>query len=442
MWQTRLTALLVLLVGIGIGYFVYHSEIDPSSRFHFRLGLDLVGGSHLVYKADTSSLGSADIPGSMDALREVIERRVNLFGVSEPLVQVEEGSAIAGSAGEHRLIVELPGVTDIQEAIKQIGQTPVLEFKLIDPASVTSASSTPVFITTGLTGRYLTKAQIQFQSGKTAGALTNEPMVLLTFNSEGGDLFAKITRENTGKQLAIFLDGQLISSPVIREEIAGGQATISGGNMTAEQARDLAKNLNFGALPVPIELVSTQTIGATLGNESLQKGLHSGIVGMLAVILFMILWYRLPGIMATFALSIYVAIMLSIFKLMPVTLTAAGIAGFILSIGMAVDANIIIFERLKEELRHGKDLPDAIQDGFARAWLAIRDGHVTSIISAIILFWFGTSLIQGFALTFGIGVIVSLFSAITLTRVFLRGVGNIKNHDTARILFGSGIKLK
>jgi protein-export membrane protein SecD len=249
-------------------------------------------------------------------------------------------------------------------------------------------------------------------------------------------------RENKGKQLAIFLDGQLISSPVIREEIAGGQATISGGNMTADEARDLAKNLNFGALPVPIDLVSTQTIGATLGNESLQKGLHSGIVGMLAVVLFMILWYRLPGIMATVALSIYVAIMLSIFKMLPVTLTAAGIAGFILSIGMAVDANIIIFERLKEELRHGKDLPDAINDGFARAWLAIRDGHVTSIISAIILFWFGTSLIQGFALTFGIGVIVSLFSAITLMCVFLRGLGNIHNHNVARILFGSGIKLK
>lgn len=438
MWQTRITALAVLLVGIGIGYFVYSSEVTPGSRFPFKLGLDLVGGSHLVYRADVSTLTQADIPGAMDALREVIERRVNLFGVSEPLVQVEEGSALAGSAGEHRLIVELPGVTDIEQAIKQIGETPLLEFKLVGPDSL--IASTTSYTDTGLTGRYLSKASLQFSTGN-GGTLANQPTVLLTFNSEGGALFEKITRENVGKQLAIFLDGKVLSSPVIQEAIGGGQATISG-NFTAEEGRDLVKSLNFGALPVPIELVGTETIGATLGQESLDKGLHAGIVGMLAVVLFMLLWYRIPGLMATLALTIYVAIMLAIFKLLPVTLTAAGIAGFILSIGMAVDANVIIFERLKEELRGGKDLPDAINDGFARAWLAIRDGHVTSIISAVILFWFGTSLIQGFALTFGIGVIASLFSAITLTRVFLRGIGNVKNRETAKLLFGSGIKLR
>lgn len=441
MWKSRALAGIILLLGMGVGYFVYSSETNVS-RFPFKLGLDLVGGSHLVYHADTDAVAPGDIPDAMEALREVIERRVNLFGVSEPLVQVEEGSAIAGGAGEHRLIVELPGVTDIEDAIKQIGQTPILEFKLIGLSTSTNASSTPTFIDTGLTGRYLTKAQLQFTNSSNTGSFANEPMVLLTFNSEGGALFAKITKENKGRQLAIFLDGAIISSPVIQEEIAGGQATISGGSMTADEARDLAKNLNFGALPLPIELIGTETIGATLGADSLNKGLRAGIAGLIAVALFMIVWYRLPGVMATLALTMYVAIMLAIFKLLPVTLTAAGIAGFILSIGMAVDANVIIFERLKEELRGGKSLADAITDGFARAWLAIRDGHVTSIISAVILYWFGTSLIKGFALTYGLGVMLSLFSAIALTRVFLKAIGSMENTELVKMLFGSGIKLK
>jgi protein-export membrane protein SecD len=377
----------------------------------------------------------------MSALRDVIERRVNLFGVSEPIVQTQKSSILSG-AQEERLIVELPGVTDTQQAIDLIGKTPVLEFKLVkrgfegDIVLNDGGLNNDAFEATGLTGRYLKRAKLEFNTSHSG--LPNEPIVVLEFNDEGSALFAKITREHVGEALAIFLDGSVISSPVIREEIPNGTATISGG-FTPEEARDLVKNLNFGALPVPIELLSTQTIGASLGSEALVKGITAGASGMILVITFLIFWYRLPGVIAGVSLTLYILLMFAIFKLIPVTLTSAGIAGFILSIGMAVDANVLIFERMKEELKAGKKTREAAKEGFARAWLSIRDGNISSIISAIILFWFGTSLIEGFALTFGLGVVVSMLTAIIVSRTFIYALGNYQYRRFVRFLFGSGI---
>ena len=251
-------------------------------------------------------------------------------------------------------------------------------------------------------------------------------------------MFSRITKENVGSQLAIFLDGQSISAPVIQEEIMGGTATISG-NFTPESARELVKNLNFGALPVPIELISTETIGATLGEEAVTRGLLAGIIGFAVVALFMVLWYRLPGLIATVSLTLYVLLMLALFKLIPVVLTAAGIAGLVLSIGMAVDANVLVFERMKEELRSDKKLSQAVHDGFARAWLSIRDSNIASILSALVLFWFGTSLIKGFALVFGLGVLVSMLTALSITRTFLYALGKLSYTRLTKFLFGSGL---
>jgi protein-export membrane protein SecD len=429
-------AIVVVLIGIVIGYFVYATTLDQESKYPFKFGLDLAGGSQLTYVADVSSIDSAEVPELMGVLREVIERRVNAFGVSEPNVQVERGSAVAEGAAQQRLIVELPGVTDIDEAIKQIGQTPLLEFKLVDQEALAAQQSAQdaagtgtvvsnvrvngevvePYIDTGLTGRYLERAELVFNQGQ--GGLSNEPIVSIRFNDEGGDLFENITRENTGELLAIFLDGELVSSPRINEPIAGGQAIISG-NFTLEEARELVRNLNFGALPVPITLDTTQTIGSTLGDEALNAGVRAGVIGFVLLSLFMIAWYRLPGVIAVLALIMYVIMMLALFKVIPVVLTAAGIAGLILSIGLAVDANVLIAERIKEEIRDGKSTEEAIRAGFDRAWLAIRDSNIAHIIAGVILFWFGTALIKGFALVFSIGVIVSMVSAISISRTLL-----------------------
>jgi protein-export membrane protein SecD len=384
-----------------------------------KLGLDLAGGTELTYRADTSAV-VGDKEDALASLREVIERRVNLFGVAEPLVQIERSSAIAGTP-EDRLLVELPGVTDVAAAVDSIGATPVLEFALRNPARPTAAATTTgtstAYLPTGLTGRYLESAELQFGTGS-AGSVGAAPVIVLHFNDEGGALFERITTENVGETLAIFLDGVPISEPTIQEPITGGDATITG-QFTPEEARDLVRDLNFGALPVPIELVSSSAVGPTLGADAYQAGLTASVIGFALVALFMIAWYRLPGLLATLALVIYVIITLALIKAIPVTLTASGIAALILSIGMAVDANVLIFERMKEELRAGKRPHDAVSIGFARAWPAIRDGHFTMIISSIILFWLGTSLVQGFALVFGLGVITSLFTAVSVTRVFL-----------------------
>lgn len=437
MAKTRISAVFLLIALFAIGYFVYASQIKDSAfgRFPFRLGLDLAGGTELVYKADVTKMSSGDIRPAMDTLRDVIERRVNIFGVSEPIIQVEESSALSGEK-EHRLIVELPGVTDIDKAIELIGKTPLLEFKLlVDEASIpvgsTATEPVQMFTPTDLTGRLLERAQLDFDPS------TRQAIVNLTFNSEGKELFAKITSENVGRVLAIFLDGEMISAPVIREEIRDGKAQISG-QFTAEEASLLVRNLNYGALPVPISLVGTQTIGPSLGEAALNAGVRAGIWGFVLVAVFLILWYRLPGFVATVSLVMYTVISLAVFKLVPVTLTAAGVAGFILSIGMAVDANILIFERMREELVKGKKLSEAMKEGFARAWLSIRDSNVSSLITAIVLFWLGTSAVKGFALTLGLGVLISMFTAITVSRTLLYAIAWNKEGALSRFLFSSG----
>lgn len=462
MWKIRFLAIILLLAGTWVGYFTYSSE-QGQSRFPFKLGLDLSGGTHLVYDADPSGIPQDEVSDSMDALRDVIERRVNLFGVSEPVVQIEKTGLVSNNneSNKYRLIVELPGVTDVDEAISIIGQTPTLEFKKERPEgeiadalaayeqlqkdikaglepSVEQPSPDDIYEPTGLTGRFLESARLEFDP------TTREPYVSLKFNKEGAELFAKITKENIGKTLAIYLDGAPVTEPVVRSEIIGGSAVISGGfsgKDGAEEAKILVGRLNSGALPIgKLELLSTQTIGASLGKEAIGAGVRAGTWGLALVAIFLIVWYRLPGVLAVVALGIYVATLLALFKLIPVTLTAAGVAGFILSIGMAVDANVLIFERMKEELRSGRDIQDAIREGFSRAWLSIRDGNTSSIITATILFWFGSSLIEGFALTFGLGIIVSMFSAIVVTRTFLLAIARGNNEGVMKLLFGTGIK--
>lgn len=443
--KARIGAVLILIFGILIGFFVYSTEKTPDSRFAFKLGLDLAGGTLLTYRADVSDIASADVDDAMSSLREVIERRVNVFGVSEPLVQTERASIAGGS--EERLIVELPGITDVDAAVKALGETPVLEFKLQDPVAigatttqlsgVTGALSAPTYTATGLTGRYLKNATLQFGASDPS-SLIQEAIVSLEFDEEGTKLFADITTQHVGEVLAIFLDGQVISDPVIQTTISDGKAIITGSG-DVKAARDLVRNLNFGALPVPIELVGAESIGASLGAEVVEAGIMAGIWGLIIIALFMILWYRLPGLVATLALALYALIMLALFKLIPVTLTASGIAGFILTVGMAVDANILIFERMKEELRAGKSVRDSIDEGFSRAWFSIRDGNLTSILTAIILFYTTTSLIRGFALTLILGVVVSMLSAMTITRVLLVAIAPSGMTPTIRFLFGSGL---
>lgn len=413
-------AVVFILAGIALGYFDVLHIFSPDSIFAkpFKLGRDLRSGVNLVYQADVSQIKSDEIGDAMSGLRDVIERRVNLFGVTEPLIQVEqEGILKTADKRNWRLTVDLPGVTDIAQATKMIGETPFLEFRTENPnASTTEEDVNKVFLATDLTGRYLKKATLEFNQ------TTYEPTVLLEFNDEGERIFASLTKENVGKRLAIFLDGAPISVPVVREEIPSGKAQITG-QFTAKEAKTLVQRLNSGALPLPINLVSQENIGPTLGEKVLMSGIRAGIYGLILVALFLILLYRLPGLVAVLALIIYTTIILALFKLIPVTLTAAGIAGFILSVGMAVDANILIFERTKEERRLGKALAAAITEGFERAWLSIRDSNVSSLITSVILFWFGTGTVKGFAFTLGLGVLVSMFSAITITRTFLLALG-------------------
>ena len=436
----RFISFLLILAGLGIAYFDAVNFLKPESFLYsrilsvpFKLGLDLQGGVHLTYKADLSAIKPVEAADAMEGLRDVIERRVNAFGVGEPLVQVEKSAG-----GDQRLIVELPGITNVNEAIKMIGETPFLEFKTENPnagklTEEEKKDSSKVFVSSDLTGRYLKKAILDFDQ------TTFEPVISLEFNDEGGKLFAKLTKENVGKSIAIFLDGAPISVPNVREEITGGKAQITG-QFTPQEAKLLVQRLNSGALPVPVSLISQQSVGPTLGEKFLAKGIMAGIYGMILVSLFLILWYRLPGLAAVLALGLYTIIILALFKLIPVTLTAAGIAGFILSVGMAVDANILIFERMKEELKKGKNLQSAVSEGFSRAWLSIRDSNISSLITAGILFWMGTSMIKGFALTLGVGILISMFSAITVSRTFLLAIGLNGESRVGKFLFGSGIR--
>ncbi|MBI3115180.1 MAG: protein translocase subunit SecD [Candidatus Kerfeldbacteria bacterium] len=494
------------------------------------LGLDLKGGTRLIYDADVSGLPGGEESSALDGVRDVIERRVNQFGVSEPIVQTSE------AGGQHRIIVELAGVQDVDAAIQQIGETPLLEFKELgtpaplipedlaaaeafnreqrakaeraladvrapnaDFAAIASERSEDTgsapsggdigfqrrenlvteyadvlfdqledgqlfdqlvespfgyhvikrtesrasgegesavtevrsrhilvrtrethpeeteqtYVETGLTGEHLDNAQVSFDQQ------TGQPDVVLKFNDEGKQLFGDITTRNLNQPVGIFLDGLPISEPIVQTEITTGEATISG-DFDLSEAKELAQRLNAGALPVPITLVNQTTVGPTLGRVSIERSFFAGLVGLAAVVLFMLLQYRFLGFIAVLSLFAYTALTFAIFKLWPVTLTLAGVAGFILSIGIAVDANILIFERIREELRSGRLLGDAVEEGFQRAWLSIRDSNVSSLITTFILAWFGTGIIKGFAITLAIGILVSMFSAVTIARTLLR----------------------
>ncbi len=402
--------------------FIHLPEI---SQRPFSLGLDLSGGTLLVYDADLKNIDPKDYSSAMGGLRDVLEQRVNYMGVREPRIEINK------SGDQWRLIVELAGIKDVREAIKMIGETPYLEFKEIrteeesnnilqlqeeeikkDEPDEAILSLDPYFKATNLTGKYLERAMVDFDPN------TSIPVVDLQFNAEGTKIFASLTKTNVGKPLAIYLDGQPISIPEVREEIPSGKAQISG-KFTLPEAKKLSERLNQGALPVPIKLVSQQSVGAILGQESIKHITQAAWWGFLAVIIFMIVFYRLPGFLAALSLIIYVIISLSIFKAVPVTLTLAGITGFILSVGTAVDANILIFEYSKEEIHKGKSMRLAMEDGFQRSWPAIRDSNIATIISAVILYYFSSSMIRGFALTLAIGVGVSLITALYITRLFL-----------------------
>jgi len=323
-------------------------------------------------------------------------------------------------------VVELAGVKDVGQAIQLIGETPFLQFKTERPVAESQAileaqkknqrlTEDPYFVDSALTGKYLTRAQVTFASG---AAAIGGAQVSLELNSDGAEIFKTLTEQNLNKRIAIYLDGSPISAPTVQSVIPDGKAVITG-NFTLQEAKDLATRLNAGALPVPISLISQETIGASLGQQSLFNSLRAGLYGLLLVALFMIFFYRLPGLMSVLALLVYTAIVLAAYKLIPVTLTLAGIAGFILSLGMAVDANVLIFARIREELHQGKSLVVAFREGFHRAWLPIRDSHVTTLLGALVLYLFTTSIVKGFALTLGVGVLVSLFTATVVTKSFL-----------------------
>ncbi len=534
--QVKFAAVIVLAVIAGlIAYPQAVSKIPPVfnffSKLKINLGLDLQGGIHLEYQADLSHVEAGKTDEAMQAVQDVIERRVNAFGVAEPLIYTTK------SGSDSRLIVELAGVKDINQAKELIKGTPILEFKEEGPidesqkipdevltqlnasakqkaedilkkasegedfAQLAKENSEDLstkdnggdlgfvkkdtfvpefdkvifgsnlkdeevhpnlvetqfgwhiikkieqkgsganlevramhillakkanqmsqkvnYVSTGLTGKNLKNASVDYNS---QGLGT--PYVSLEFDDEGAKLFAEITKRNIEKTVAIYLDGQPISTPRVNEEITGGKAQITG-DFSLQETKDLVKRLNEGALPVPITLISQQSVEASLGQISLQKSLKAGIIGLILVIIFMLIYYRFLGLIASLALIIYTVLMISIFKLSAfspwqITLTLPGIAGFVLSIGMAVDANILIFERTKEEIRRGRNILGAIEEGFKRAWTSIRDGNVSSIITSLILIEMGTGFVKGFAVTLIIGVLVSMFTAVVITRTLLK----------------------
>lgn len=526
---------LLVIISAGIAspampdFTVFGKNIGKTLRdLKIKQGLDLKGGVHLVYQADMSQIKAEDVQESLEGTRDVIQRRVNAYGIAEPQIITDT------TEGHNRIIVDLAGVTDVNSAINMIGETPILDFreektpedyamtpeekeKVIEQNKKTleQAKSTlqkalagedfallakqnsadtfsaknggdldffkkgamvpqfdevsfkdefrantvwpelvktdfgyhilkktdergegeskevrishilfrivneeqreetgMPFKITKLTGKDLERAQVVMDPN------TNEPQVSLQFNEEGKQLFKEITERNVGKRVAIFLDGSPITIPTVQTVITDGQAVITGSS-NIEEARDLSRKLNSGALPVAITLLSQEKIGAGLGQLSLIKSLTAGVVGFLLTSIFMIIFYRFPGAVAVIALGFYAVFMVAIFKILGITLTLAGIAGFILSVGMAVDGNILIFERLKEELSEGLSLESALKNAFIRAWPSIRDGNVSTLITCAILTSFGTELIRGFAITLGIGVALSMFTAVFVTKNIL-----------------------
>lgn len=377
-----------------------------------KLGLDLVGGSRIVLEAQTTDTIAKITPDMMSSLQFAIENRVNALGVAETLVQ---------QTGEKRLLVEIPNVSDPAKAKEFLGETAELEFK----KPLDGKYGATGWISSGLTGKDVKKALISTNPG-------GQWVVSLEFNDKGTKKFGELTSKMVGQSMAIFFNGELQSAPTIQEPILGGHAQISGGDsgFAYEEAKKMVDLLNAGALPVPAKIIEESLVGPTLGADSIAKSKTAGIIGIGLVMLFMLLYYRLPGFIADIALIIYSILVFAVFKVVPVTLTLAGIAGFILSIGMAVDANILIFERTKEELKAGRTLFTAINAGFDRAFTSIFDSNMTTIITCVILYFLGTSIIKGFALTLIIGVVISMFTAITVTKNFMHllfGAGQLKH---------------
>jgi len=388
--------------------------VQIKKEFKTKLGLDLKGGSHLVFKVDLKGVKTEDVKDALTSARDIIEKRVNFFGVSEPLVQNIK------SGNEQRITVDLPGLENVSQAVALIGQTAQLRFieeGPLDPKIATTASLLQrLNKDTGMNGKHIKKATVVFnqEDGK--------PQVSLVFTTEGAKLFEEVTGRNIGKPVGIFLDNYPISAPTVQQKIIDGSAVITG-SFTTEEAKKLAIAINSGALPLPIQLIEQRNIGPSLGAEDVQKSVIAGGIGLLMVCIFMIGYYGKLGVISTVALGLYGMLSFAMFRAIPVVLTLPGIAGFILSIGMAVDSNILIFERIKEEQKKGKDFKTAIRLGFGRALDAIKDANITTMLVAFILFnplnWeflpqFG--MVRGFALTLGIGVATSLFTGVVITK--------------------------
>ncbi len=449
--KTSIYVFFILFLAIIAGLFcypnVYNKKIDSINEKYnlsiwhfpetdFKLGLDLKGGIHLEYEADLSQIGDNEKGDVMEGLRDIIERRVNIYGVAEPVIQIY---------GSDRLAVDLPGVESIESAIEWIGTTPLLEFaeekseeeielinqKREELSGLTVEEMQNVenwylafespYKKTDLTGRYLDKASLSFNE------TTFAPVIELQFDEEGKKLFEEITERNVGKTLAIYLDGESIIevsggiyAPRVDEKISGGKAIITG-QTDINLAKLIVQRLNQGSLPVPLgEPIVQKKVGPTLGAISLNNAVLAGVYGLLGIIIFIFLFYKLPGLIASISLIIYCLILLALIKLIPVTLTLAGIGGIILSVGMAVDANILIFSRMKEEIAQGKDILTSIEEGFVRAWTSIRDGNFTTLIVALILYFLGTSFIKAFAFTLILGILISIFSAMVISKLFLQ----------------------
>jgi len=416
--------ILIFLVAIGAGFFIAPKNFG-AKYLPWRLGLDLVGGTALVYEVDLTGIDSNKYDEMVSSLRAVIESRVNQFGVAEPKV------TIAKKGSKYELLVELAGIKS-EDAAAQIGATPTIDFRELKDLG----NGKVEIVKTALTGRYIQNATLSFSS-------TNQPVFNFELKDEGPKIFEEITARNIGKKLCIFVDDNFIfpatesdpngpakSCPNVNEKISGGRAQISGGDITIESAQKLVERFQAGALAVPIKLINQRDVNASAAADSLTKIIIAGIVGTLLVMFFMVINYGAQGLIADMALLIYTVLTLAIFKLIPgFTMSLSGIAGFILSIGMAVDANILIFERTKEELKRGLARESAIAEGFRRAWSSIRDSNISTIITAIILYYFTSSFVKGFALTLGIGVVMSMFSAVYITRILMRIVTRNKTNN-------------
>jgi preprotein translocase subunit SecD len=383
-------------------------RFNIQKKFDLVLGLDLAGGSHLVFEADTSNIPAEKIDTAIMGVRDVIEKRVNLFGVSEPNVQT------SSFEGKQRIVVELPGVTDPQAAVDLIGKTAQLVFGVVE-----GEGEEAKFVPTDLTGADLKSADVVFDR------TTGKPAVSLEFTNEGAIKFEKLTGENIGKAVPILLDNQIISAPIVQDKISGGKAQITG-DFTLDEAKNLSIQLNAGALPIPIQLVEQRTVGATLGAESVDRSVRAGVVGLIMVLVFMALSYGKLGIVADVALVIFGILTMALYKLIPVVLTLPGIAGFLLSVGMAVDSNILIFERFKEE-KDKRPFHDALEVSFGRAWDSIRDANISTLVTAFILanpfdwsFLHTSGPVRGFAITLALGIGISLFTGIVVSRNLLR----------------------